>query len=131
MRQGAQLLVGLVGVLWLSRPTLQAQSTTQQIVDRFYLLDRLEPNDASDRRSCFAVLETAASGEPSLIVAAYTDINSGAALVIGPTAEGGYGVAYTLPASYPRLPIESTMSVALTGAPGATLTFTLSDSTAR
>jgi hypothetical protein len=84
----------------LSVSSARAQGLDLQgIVDQFYPGTRLHVVDAEQMRSCHGVYETSATGEPSIIVAGYT--NSGAAMmrVLVRTPAGPFEVAAESPES--------------------------------
>jgi hypothetical protein len=87
----------LFAVLWLWPSTVSAQVNVQQVVDQFYAIDRLSPEDRASRQSCFAIYSVAANGAPDVIIAGYTDMTSAAASAITRNAEGGYQVASKVP----------------------------------
>src|SRR5688572_17239520 len=78
----------------------RAQTTAQQIVDGLYPINRLSPGDVSDRRSCFRVLSTTATGDPAVVVAGYTDRDDGVIRLIAGEPAAGYQVAYEVPWTY-------------------------------
>ncbi len=69
----------------------------QQVVDRFYPIDRLKPPNEDERLSCYRVIERTATNEPALVIAAYTDRTTGAIRVLRRTAGGTFEVAQDNP----------------------------------
>ncbi len=72
----------------------------QPVVDRFYPTDRLMPAGPVDRQSCHAVVSSTASGEPLVVVAAYTDRTAGAIRVLRRGPDGAFAVAADSPPAW-------------------------------
>ncbi|NOT45710.1 MAG: hypothetical protein HOP14_14000 [Acidobacteria bacterium] len=69
-------------------------------MDRFYPTDRLMPAGPVDRQSCHAVVSSTASGEPLVVVAAYTDRTAGAIRVLRRGPDGAFAVAADSPPAW-------------------------------
>ena len=100
------LLSGGLVVLTSFAAGARGQMTAQQIVDGLYPINRLSPGDVSDRRSCFRILSTTATGDPAVIVAGYTDRDDGVIRLIAGEPAAGYQVAYEVPLTYDLHGIE-------------------------
>ena len=88
----------LVVACLVMAPAYGVAQSTQDIVDRFYPTNRLSA-DPEDRQTCFAV-HTAENGEPTVIIAGYTDLYEGVTRVLTRGAGGTYVVGYEVPATY-------------------------------
>jgi hypothetical protein len=69
---------------------------TQLIVDAFYP-ERLTPESAAARRSCYRVHSVTTEGQPSRIIAGYTDESRAALRVLDRTAAGTFQVSFDSP----------------------------------
>lgn len=89
---GAAILIAAVGL----RGSAQRVDPAG-IVAEHYPIDRLEPEDDRDKHSCFQIGQRDARGEPTLIVAGYTDFRRAVLRVLSRTPDGAFAAAYDSP----------------------------------
>jgi len=97
------VLLSLLGATAFVSAATRAQTpdtALRQLVDRFYPAERLNPRNAEERYACYQVLETTPTGEPALVLAAYTDRSAGAVRVLRRNAGGTLEVAQDSPGTW-------------------------------
>src|SRR5712671_5123647 len=90
------VLLSLLCALAVGSGGLRAQNpdaALQQLVDRFYPVDKLRPANDGEHYSCYQVLRTTPANEPAVVLAAYTDRSAGAIRVLRRNAAGVFEVA--------------------------------------
>jgi len=101
-------VLGLALIVGAPNPVMG--QTVAEIVDGLYPLNRLSPDNAEERRTCFDVLTTLPSGEPNLIAAGYSDSIDGLISVLGRDSNGAYQRLYDTPSSLGTLAANCVVS---------------------
>ena len=90
-------LLCATGFIVTGVPAVAQDADLQQAVDQFYPTERLNPSDASERYSCYGVLDGSSTEQPALVIAAYTDQSNGAVRVLRRNDAGVLEVVYDNP----------------------------------
>ena len=97
--QRLTLIAGLSFLLFLnSRATLAQTASEQAIVDSFYPVARLHPDQPDRRETCYQVATADADGKATRIVAGYTDTDEAVLRVLDREPSGAFRISYESPA---------------------------------